>query len=261
MKDDRVYLQHILRCISRYTVATVEIFAGRVLPTAGWADYFSVRPVMAPFDYLNRRLPESIYAGVFRPALGKLESVTLWERFRNLARRRLGVPAEGKLPRWVAELYQLAWVGVALALLAVVALSPRTGWLMFLVGVVALYRPYEIALFALRWVFWDPAPIHRYTRSLTGFLLNLSEIIVFYSVAYVVVGCVKCESGLATAFYSSLRTTVTIGPVSTAEPPDSVPCGVLLTTQIAVSFFLTIVVIASIVGEFRKRGEVVHTTA
>src|SRR4029434_11302509 len=61
--------------------------------------------------------------------------------------------------------------------------------------------------------------------------------------------CISCSkrSDLMRELYSSLRTTVTIGP-SEAYEPHQEGCMFLVMTQIALSYFLAIVVIANIIS-------------
>jgi hypothetical protein len=66
--------------------------------------------------------------------------------------------------------------------------------------------------------------------------------------------CISCSkrSDLMAVLYSSLRTTVTIGP-SEAYEPHQEGCMFLVMTQIALSYFLAIVVIANIISLLPRR--------
>ena len=93
------------------------------------------------------------------------------------------------------EFYQLLWVGFEVVLCVAVSMSAQTGVSTSWFGLVAVYRSYEIVLFALRWLLWDKTRIHNLKRSLVGFLVNLVEVVLLYAATYVAVGCVKCEDG------------------------------------------------------------------
>ncbi len=203
-------------------------------------------------SWLNEKLPHGVYAGPVRSMLKDCaDERTLYARVRRSVRRRLHLSGDEKSPKWLAELYQLAWVVVGVLLLGLCRVLPEP-WAR-VPGVLALYRPAEIFLLAVTWVFVDESPLHGYRRSLVGYLVNLGEVVVAFAAAYLATGCAR---GVRVALYSSLRTLVTIGPVSTAEPPSSTIGGLLLASQIVISYFLLVVVIASVVGALDRRERV-----
>ncbi len=203
-------------------------------------------------QWLDRKLSAGLYRGPISRLVAWCDrSLSLNKLYKSYVRKRLCVPEGTKSPAWVSELYQCLSLGLAVVLLVVARFAPR--WLSYTVATVALYRPLEILLFAVRWVFVHTDPLHSYKRSLAGFIINIAEVVVFYAAAYLGYGFVNDPPLISTALYSSLRTTVTIGPTSTAEPPGSWLAGTLIMTQIVVSYFLTIVVIANVVGTLRKK--------
>jgi hypothetical protein len=134
----------------------------------------------------------------------------------------------------------------------------------WLVRFIVLYRLFEITLFAVNWIFVHAPRLLSPKRSLAMFLVNIVEIVVLYPVGYLSFGCIDCSLPqvsidcsplirLLTALYTSLRTTATLGPIATHELPQHWPCGVILMTQIIISYFLTIVVIASVIGVVARR--------
>ena len=202
--------------------------------------------------WLDRTLSAGLYTGPLRSLIDWADRhLSLNGVFKRFIRARLGVSAGTKTPSWVSEFYQLSSFVVGILLLLVARFAPP--WAGLISAVVALYRPFEIFLFATAWIFIHTDPLHSYKRSLAGFIMNLAEVVVFFAAAYLGLGLIECPAHVSTALYSSLRTTVTIGPAATADPPTSSVGGALLMAQISVSYFLTIVVIASVVGALRKR--------
>lgn len=130
-------------------------------------------------------------------------------------------------------------------------------YLVWVLGVVALYRLFDITLFAVNWVFVHAPWLLSSKRSLVGFIINIAEVVIFYTVTSISFGCIDCSQSASTlsALYSSLRTTVTIGPISGYELPKHWLCVVFLMTQIVISYFLAIVVIADVIGLLPKRDE------
>jgi hypothetical protein len=214
---------------------------------------------MAIAQWFNSKLPSGLYGGPLKRSLAwcdKRFSLNNW--YDKRIRMKLCMAPDAKSPQWVAEVYQLGSFCVALVLLVLAGFLPR--WLSVIVAAFALYRPFEILIFAINWVFIHSDPLHSYKRSLVSFLINIAEVVVFCAAASLGFGFVTCSSYeggprlILAALYSSLRTTVTIGPTSlTTEPPNSLWSGILLMSQIAASFFLAIVVIAHLAGALRER--------
>jgi hypothetical protein len=205
-------------------------------------------------SWLDRKLGPGLYTGPVRRLIDWADRcLSLNSLFKRFIRTRLSEPEGTKTPSWVSEFYQLLSFAVAILLLLVARFAPP--WAGLIGAAVALYRPFEIFLFAVAWVFIHTDPLHSYKRSLAGFITNLAEVVVFFAAAYLGFGLIERPAQMSTALYSSLRTTVTIGPAATADPPNSWLGGTLLIAQIVVSYFLTIVVIASVVGALRKRDE------
>jgi len=133
------------------------------------------------------------------------------------------------------------------------AILPR--WLSIIVAFIALLRPFDILMFWLQWVFLANDPVKSYRRSLAGLILNIAEIIIYFAATYVGFGLVSGSQIIPTALYSSLRTSVTIGPIATLEPPKCPWSGLLIGSQIGISYFVIIIAVASVVGALRKRSE------
>ena len=202
--------------------------------------------------WLDQWVHAGIYRGPIKHFIERYEKLSLNSALKRRIRTALNLTVE-KTPEWVSEIYQLLSFVIAIALLIAARFAPQP--VGYIVGFVALYRPLEIFLFSLSWVFIDSGPVHSYKRSLAGFIVNLAEVVIFYSAAYIGFACISGKEPISTALYSSVRILVTIGPVATAEPPESILCGALIITQIIISYFLIVISVSSVVGALRERGE------
>jgi hypothetical protein len=203
--------------------------------------------------WLHQKLALGIYRGPFRRLVERCERLTLNRLLKRRVQTILGLP-DTDTPEWVSEIYQLLSLGIAIALLILARFAAPK--IVFIVALIALYRPLEIFLFILNWVFVHSGPLHSYKRSLAGFMLNLVEVVIFYAAVYIGFGCmVPDQTTICTALYSSVRISVTIGPVAMGEPPACTLCTTLIVTQVVVSYLLIVVSIANVVGSLRKRGQ------
>jgi hypothetical protein len=203
-------------------------------------------------QWLNSKLGKGIFKGYFAPSVAWCASrLSLNSWWKQLVRSQLKIAGREKSPAWVSELYLCASFVAGVVFLFIVLFLPA--WLACLLAAVALYRPFEIMLFTVDWIFTAKDPLHSYKRSLSGFMVNIAEVVVFFAVAYMGFGFLQGEPSISTALYSSLRTTVTIGPTSTLEPPHCWFAGAVIIYQIAVSYFMVVVVVAAVVGSLRKR--------
>lgn len=202
---------------------------------------------MSLITWLNNRYPEGIYKGGLSPCLEWCEQKLSIQKYcNNKLEEKYG--RNGKAPAWFAELFQLVSLLLAIVLLCVINRLPV--FCRYLVVLIAIYRILDITLFATNWVFVHKDKPRSSKRSLASFLVNISEIVLLYSVAYVGFHCI-CQPNFLTALYSSLRTVVTIGPTSSIiEEPSR--CVALLSSEIVVSYFLTIIVIANIAGAVKR---------
>jgi len=201
--------------------------------------------------WLDQVFKEGIFEGPFRHAVLWCDGhLSCNNKFNQLVKARLGISSKDKAPIWSSEFYQILSLTFALVLLIVASISHI--WLSYLSAALALYRPFEIMVFAMGWVFAPKDPIHSYRRSLAGFVVNIVEVVIFFAAAYIGFDFVRGCSSILTAIYSSARIAVTIGPFKSAEPPESLFGGILIMAQITVSYFLVIVVIASIIGALRR---------
>lgn len=217
------------------------------------------RKTMSVAHWLDCKLPVGLYAGPFKRSLAWCDRrLSLNNCYKKCIRSSLGLADGAKSPPWVAEVYQIASLAAAVLLLVLAGVLPRG--VSVVPAALALYRPLEILIFGINWIFVHTDPLHSHKRSLVSFLINIAEVVVFFAAAALGFGfvtCLDCHERprlILAALYSSLRTTVTIGPTSlTSEPPNSSLSGLLLMGQIGISYFLAIVVIGHLAGALRER--------
>jgi hypothetical protein len=218
----------------------------------------------------NRPDPGGLYGDWLRTVLEHIEfALSLNLRIKLLVKKALGLQPTEKTPRWVSEAYQL--MSLVIATLLLVGAKYLTGWAAAIVVVLALYRPFEMLIFIINWIFVHPlsnepiSVLHSYRRTLAGFYVNTIEIVIYFGAAQLAAGCL-CESrtpggscaasdSIAIALYSSLRTVVTIGPTQICEDSSCLGCIALVIAQIVVAFFLIGGVIASVVSLAASRQD------
>src|SRR5574341_867537 len=207
------------------------------------------RLMTPPLKLIDSLLPNGFYRGRVKGLIQWLEKLTCGYWMNMLVRECLGKTDL----EWPAELLQTISLAFGILLLAILRYSPVSQSLVtILIWLIIFWRVGEVFVFALNWVFVHTGPVISYKRSLAGFGINIAEIVVYFAIAYLQAKCVKTPS-IFSALYSSLRTVVTIGPDNVVQ---SGYCGALIIIQIAVAYFLAIVVIAIIVGSLNKRGEI-----
>lgn len=204
--------------------------------------------------YLNRKYPEGIYKKNL--SLGVeifYEKFSLHNCIEKRVKKNLSIEQNASL-KWFSELYQFISLIIGLFFLIIISLADYkyNYWLLFPILLLTLYRPFEIFLFSIKWVFVASDPVVSYRRSLALFLVNFVEVIIFFSIAYLASGFYKT---VATSLYSSLRIVVTIGPADVEQKCSAVlelfPWLVMI--QIVISFFLIVVVIANTVGVITRK--------
>ncbi len=142
---------------------------------------------------------------------------------------------------WLPEVYQALMVflmGWALWH------PPNSTILLTALLALALFRPAEILVFCLHWVLVRE-PVVNLQRSLIGFVVNQTEIVLSFAVIFRHFECAMDRPGAA--LYNSLRTAVTIGPNE-----DLKGCYGLVSAEIVVAYLLTVLVIAAVVGKVAR---------
>jgi hypothetical protein len=200
---------------------------------------------------LNFLFPHGFYAGPIRHLVQSLEDHLPNRYFIGHVRRKLDLKGDDPAPAWVSEVYQL--VSLILASVLIAAAPHSNSAIKILMVLFAVIRLSEMFVFVLAWIFVHRSHVRSHRRSLAGFMVNFLEVVVFYGLIYVCLGLVKGPAPVSTALYTSIRTSVTIGPVSsTLEPPDCPYAGFVIGSQMVLSFTLFSIVVANAVGAIQR---------
>jgi len=151
-------------------------------------------------------------------------------------------------PAWVTEIYQLSWVAVGLSVLFSADSTLKLGTtestvLAWVFG----YRILEITQFALHWVLVNEKPIHSYQRSLLGFLLNLCEIGIFFTVLGHVLALGEQSPDPFMALVDHIRSISSLTPVECKS--KSLACSIYSMSEMLITSFLIVVVIGVLAGQ------------
>jgi hypothetical protein len=152
---------------------------------------------------------------------------------------------------WVSEAYQffVVLVGIAwIVLLRQPALTAR-GWVL-LGAAAALYRPFEILLFGLHWLFVADKPVERYTRSLAGFLVNLGEIMIFFPIAFFLLDSYVGDPSRWSAVAASWRAILNLEATSLLA--DQSVAKILGWTQVLIAWILLVLILGNVVGAIQR---------
>lgn len=201
--------------------------------------------------YLHQKYPEGIYKKELLPLVKYFyKKTSLHSCIEKKVKKALPIEQNEEL-EWFSELYQFISIIIGFTLLLIISLTNHryNDWVKILILPLILYRPFEIFLFLTKWVFASDGKIITDRRSLAAFLVNFIEVIIYFSGAYLACGFYNTLNSL----YSSLRIAVTIGPVEQKLNALSWLFPGLVMIQIVISYFLIVVVIASLAGAV-KRG-------
>src|SRR2546430_13668986 len=150
---------------------------------------------MSIVTWLNHKFPIGLYRGPIKRCLAWCDqTLSLNTRVKIRVHRELGVIDDTKSPEWISEVYQFASLVVAIALLIAACYAPRP--IAYIAASLALYRPFEITVFAVNWVFVHLPHVLSHNRSLAGFVTNIAEVVVFYATAYLGFGCISCPRSI-----------------------------------------------------------------
>ena len=200
-------------------------------------------------------LPESIYLAVLQTVVTALSEASLNNRWQRYTKRHL---ERDRSPMWASELYQLVAVAGGFGLLALLP-DPTSvpGFVYISIGVGALYRIFEVMLFALHWIFVDRRPVKDFRRSLLAFGLSLIELAIFTTLILF-----WCTGGFVGSRWDLLYQVA--GAVFSQSLPKIAGLGAqfLLHAVVVESWLLLLVVIAVVVSGI-TRGQLVdaNTTA
>lgn len=197
-------------------------------------------------DQLRQKLRRALAKGFWFPAV-QCSITFVHERFSLNVRFNRWLASNSKSPPGASELYQFLIVVFVVAWVSLLdnPLHPAfTTLIARLVGVVvALYFITELLIFALHWTFVATGELHAVRRSLAGFLVNLFEVALLFSVALSLAGC-QSHRGW-TGVYENVRSVFKLELSTTARGPS---CQVLGHYEVVVAATLLVIVIASLVG-------------
>ena len=163
-----------------------------------------------------------------------------------LIRKSLGGP-------WVSEVYQLSCVLIGFCWIALIEwpVLTATGWIV-LGLIVVFYLIFEILLFSLHWLLVAEGPVESYRRSLLGFLINLCEVGIFFSIAYLLLGWFDPPKGAWSALFESISSVFSLQKLSGLRE-EKLPQA-LAQFQLVISWILVVFIVANVVGAI-GRGE------
>jgi ribosomal protein S18 acetylase RimI-like enzyme len=154
---------------------------------------------------------------------------------------------------WVSEIYLMAAVLIGSLWLALLPVPVPVGPLWTVIGVsLALYRPSEIAIYAMHWLLVARGPVKDYRRSLVSFLANLLELGIFFAIAFTLLQAF----GVGLSNWQVLR--ASLQAVFTLSTPDGLAGGPwsarLAVGQVVIAWLLAVLIVANVVGGI-ARGE------
>lgn len=187
--------------------------------------------------------------GVFR-RLGryKVEPFYKWYSLNYRWKKRHWLDKGEKVPEWFSECYVLGSFGLALILLVVLLILRGVSWYWFVVpiGWIA-YKLFEIILFFVHWIFLATTPLYSYKRSLIGIFFNLLEITIYFTIAFVYFGCFDFGDALYNSGINILTVSITNTDCASAL------CKSLMILELLVADFLVLIILASLVGQLRRK--------
>lgn len=161
-------------------------------------------------------------------------------------RKSLGGP-------WVSELYLLIGVLVGIFWIAMIEWPFLTGPVWIVLGlIIVVHHVLEIILFSLHWLLVAEGSVKSSRRSLLCFLLNLCEIGIFFTIAYLLLGWFDPPQDAWVALYHSLSSVFSLDVLSGLR--DTGWPQVIARLQLAISWVLVVLIVANVVGAI-NRGE------
>jgi len=148
---------------------------------------------------------------------------------------------------WVSEFYQFVGVLFGILWIALIECPVLTGLIWVVFGLLlAFHRVAEIVLFSLHWLLVAEASVSSSRRSLLGFLLNLCEIGIYFTVAYLLLGWFAPSEDAWAALYASLSSVFSL-TVPTGLRDAGWPQAIAR-VQLAISWMLVALIVANVVG-------------
>jgi hypothetical protein len=154
---------------------------------------------------------------------------------------------------WVSEVYGLLGPVIGLLWIGLIEWPVLTGTVWIVIGLlVVFYRVLEILLFTIHWLFVAEGPVKSYRRSLLGFIINLCEIGIFFTIAYLLLGCFVPPKSASSALYENLGSAFSLERVSGLRQANWIH--VIAWFQLAICWVLVVLIVANVVGAI-GRGE------
>jgi len=206
---------------------------------------------MSITKWLNNHLPKSIYLGFLEACLGRLYNWSPAHRINERVKRTLGTKLS---PRWVSELYQLASVASAVALLFLAPNNPE--WALFPIAAYCIWRLIEIFVFALHWVFVARDPVESFRRSLFAFLVNVLEVALFTSILMVISQCAERGASRGELLYRNLASIFSFSVLN--DFGTGVACWLLPRAELTIGWVLLLIALTVVISGITRRE---HGTA
>lgn len=154
---------------------------------------------------------------------------------------------------WVSEFYQFIGVLVGVCWIALIEkpfLTSR-GWIVLGLFLVT-YRIAEIVLFSFHWLLVAEGSVQSSRRSLLGFLFNLCEIGIFFTIVYLLLGWFDPPQDAWAALFNSLSSVFSLEVLAGLK--DAGWPKAVARLQLGISWALVVLILANVVGAI-DRGE------
>jgi hypothetical protein len=161
-----------------------------------------------------------------------------------------------KVSRGASEFYQFVLVIIGIFWVTFID-SPvhpvfTNRFFRFVGCVIALYLVTELFLFSLHWTFVATGKLHSVRRSLAGFLVNLFELALYFSIIFNLAGCQKNYTKGWNAVYENLNSVFNLELVAVRE---IAVCRIAAHYETVIAATLLVIVIASLVGAVVRPDE------
>lgn len=194
--------------------------------------------------WFNDKLSEGFYFPSMVKALKVLEKISVNYWVKKHVKEKIA--RSGKPPRWVSELYQSSFL--VLGLLSFIF----SEWVKFklstfIIIVFFSYRIVDISIFCLVWIFSTKKkePLHNHRRSIAGFLLNIVEVAIYFSIITIWSGNLKDAAKLDKfdTFYKHMVGILTLSPLDTGR------IKYIDLAELLISVLIILVVVGSLIGK------------
>lgn len=199
--------------------------------------------------WLNDKLSDGFYFPLMITAISLLQKCTINYQAGRYVREKI---APSKKPKWVSELYQCLFLVPGFFAFIFSECWIRIEYLSYPIIVIFSYRIFEILIFILNWIFVAEKEelLHSHRRSIAGFLLNIIEVDIYFSII-TIWSCDLKDTIKLNIFYKHI-----VG-ILTLSPPDTERT-ILSLGELFVSALLILVVLGTLVNTLAR--EEIDTT-